>query len=179
MRIGELARRVGVLVVTIRFYEAEGLLPVATRGDNGYRDFAASMVTRVRFIRRAQELGFTLGELRGFLAVSDLRAPLDGEVREHARRKLADLNARIGDLSRVRGALETLLRRRRCAPPEGPCPIVLALGEEPRQPSTRTMGSAKRGAESSEKPRNKYGSVASNSSNVGRPSSPRTKWTRA
>lgn len=138
MRIGELARLAKVRVVTLRFYEAEGLLPKARRGDNGYRDFPASAVTRVRFIRRGQQLGFTLGELREFLAASDLRAPLDGEVRRHARMKLSELDARIADLARVRGALATLLRRRRCAAPEAACPIISALGESSPRATRRT-----------------------------------------
>ncbi|MDB4968366.1 MAG: Mercuric resistance operon regulatory protein [Myxococcales bacterium] len=181
MRIGELARRAGVRVVTIRFYESEGLLPAASRSDNGYRDFPSSMATRVRFIRRGQELGFTLAELREFLAASDLRAPLDGEVRAHARRKLADLDLRIGDLGRVRAALETLLRRRRCALPEAACPIVAALGDDRARPSARPMASAKRAADPSAKPRKtkRNGSVASSSRSLGRPSSPRTRSTRA
>lgn len=131
MRIGELARRAGVRVVTLRFYEGARLLPPPARRDNGYRDYLPAMVQRVRFIRRGQELGFTLAELRAFLAASDRRAPLDGEVRAYARDKLADLEARIADLVNMRAAIETLLRRRRCAPPDAECPIVAALGDAP------------------------------------------------
>ena len=111
----------------MRFYEAEGLVPPAARGDNAYRDFPPATVERVRFIRRAQELGFTLAEIRAFLGASDLRAPLDGVLREHARAKLAELDTRIDDLERMRAALRGLLRRRRCARPDEVCPVIDAL----------------------------------------------------
>jgi MerR family mercuric resistance operon transcriptional regulator len=135
MRIGELARRAGVRVVTLRFYEGEGLLPPPSRGANGYRDYAPEMVRRVRFIRRGQELGFRLAELRAFLAASDRRAPLDGEVRAHARQKVAELDARVADLRRMRAAIVTLLRRRCRVPPDAVCPILAALGDVPAEGS--------------------------------------------
>jgi DNA-binding transcriptional MerR regulator len=144
MRIGELARRAHVRVVTVRFYEAEGLLPRAPRTANAYRDFAPDTVERVRFIRRAQELGFTLAEIRGFLAASDRRAPLDGVVRAHARAKLDELAARIADLERVRGALRGLLRRRRCAGPDEVCPIIEALAPRAARPPTSSPASPAR-----------------------------------
>lgn len=150
MRIGELARRAQVRVVTVRFYEAEGLLPRAPRTANAYRDFAPDTVERVRFIRRAQELGFTLAEIRGFLVASDRRAPLDGVVRARARAKLHELAERIADLERVRGALHGLLRRRRCAGPDEVCPIIEALaprgGREGRGPTSPASPPRRRAA---------------------------------
>ncbi len=126
MRIGEAARRAGVRVVTVRFYESEGLLPPAARTASGYRDLPGSIVQRLRFIRRAQELGFTLAEIRGFLQASDARGRLRAEqIRPVAEAKLADLDARIRDLRRVQRAIRTLLAR---GQPHGDCPILASLG---------------------------------------------------
>lgn len=138
MRIGEAARRAGVRVVTVRFYEAEGLLPPAARTEGGYRDLPASIVQRLRFIRRAQELGFTLAEIRAFLAASDARGQLQAaQIRPVAEAKLADLETRIRDLRRVQKAIRTLLER---GSPHGDCPILAALGGEVDAPETAPKG---------------------------------------
>ena len=129
MRIGEAARRAGVRVVTVRFYEAEGLLPPAERTASGYRELPESIVQRLRFIRRAQELGFSLAEIREFLRASDARGQLRAEqIRPIAETKLADLDERIRDLRRMQRAIRTLLAR---GTPHGDCPILASLGGEP------------------------------------------------
>ena len=125
MRIGEAALQAGVRVVTVRFYEAEGLLPKASRTTKGYREFPTAVVQRLRFIRRAQELGFTLAEIREFLVASDARTMPAEQIRPIAETKLADLDARIRDLRRMQGAIETLLARGTI---EGDCPILASLG---------------------------------------------------
>ena len=130
MRIGEVAALASVRVGTLRFYEREGLLPVAHRGRSGYRLFDASTVVRVRFIRRAQELGFSLTEIRELLAASDAGGQLMGpEIESYAERKLADVEARIADLRRVKRAVRKVVRELRCeGAREGPCPILASLG---------------------------------------------------
>jgi DNA-binding transcriptional MerR regulator len=137
MRVGELARHAGVKIVTVRFYEARGLLPPATRRANGYRDFEPSTVARVRFIRRAQELGFSLAELREILRASDARAHLGPELVALAQGKLADLERRVRDLRRVQHGLRRLLKH---GVKPGPCPIITSLGEPGR---TRTAASTR------------------------------------
>jgi DNA-binding transcriptional MerR regulator len=72
MRIGELARRAGVSVQTVRYYEGRGLMPEPDRARSGYRQYDRSDVSRLRFIRRAQEMGFTLAEI-GYLLALRLR----------------------------------------------------------------------------------------------------------
>ena len=108
MRIGQIARSVGIKVVTIRFYEAEGLVPAPARTAAGYRDFAPDVIARLRFIRRAQELGFTLPELRAFLALSDGRVPSRAEVEAAALEKLDELARGIVD---GRGGAVTFVQR--------------------------------------------------------------------
>jgi MerR family copper efflux transcriptional regulator len=69
LTIGVVARRVGVAIDTIRYYEREGLLPEPARRASGYRSYGEGAVTQLRFIRRAKELGFTLEEIRELLAL--------------------------------------------------------------------------------------------------------------
>ena len=130
MRIGEIATLAGVRVGTLRFYEREKLLPTARRQRSGYRAFEPSAVVRVRFIRRAQELGFSLDEIRQLLAASDARGHVVGaRLEKLAAEKLAEIDTRIADLRRVRRAVQKVTDDLRCdAPLDGPCPILAALG---------------------------------------------------
>lgn len=129
--IGELARAASVPISTLRFYERRGLLSAATRTRAGYRQFTEDDAARVRFLRRAQELGFTLAELRELLALSRKRTVIGGEVAKRGNAKLTEIDTRIADLRRVRRALAELLAAQ-CTDPDVPCPIVAALGTSPR-----------------------------------------------
>lgn len=128
MTIGTLAERAGVAVDTIRYYERSGLLHPAQRSASGYRHYGQAELKRLRFIRRAQRLGFTLEEIDALLAVSaqrDVRA-----VRKAAQGKLADIDGRIAELARIRDALAGLVD---ACPGHGAaadCPILSALNEE-------------------------------------------------
>ena len=133
MRIAELGRRAGVKVSTVRFYERRELLPAPLRSLNGYRVYDAQDVRRVRFLRRGQELGFSLSELAEFVALSDRSRDgvvLSGQVRERGSAKVAEIDERIEDLRRMREALVGVLQEQ-CVEPGTPCPVVAALaGEE-------------------------------------------------
>lgn len=118
-----LARAAAVKTSTVRYYERAGLLAPA-RARNGYRVYAAEDVRRLRFIRRSQELGFTLDEVRAALIASDRGMIDDAGLRALAREKINDIDQRIADLTRIRAGLETLLRRRR---PQQSCPLLSAL----------------------------------------------------
>lgn len=126
MMIGELARSAGVPVSTVRFYERRGLVAPADRSPAGYRHFDVGDAVRVRFLKRAQELGFTLAELGTMLQLSRQRGVLRGDVELAARAKLDEIDARIADLQRVRGAIDSLLDAE-CPGPDEPCPVVAAL----------------------------------------------------
>lgn len=129
MRIGEIAKEAGVGVETVRFYEQKGLIerPAKPRA-GGYRDYPTQSVRRIRFIRRAQRLGFSLGEIVELL---DLEAGADAgcaDVRRQAEAKLKDVLARIDNLKRIKSALETLID---ACPGKGParkCSILEAIG---------------------------------------------------
>lgn len=129
--IGWLARESGVSVETVRFYEREGLLPRAPRAESSnYRIFDEAAVGRMRFIRRAQELGFTLHETRELLGLeSAAEVPCD-EVRAQAEGKLRDIRAKIEDLQKIESVLSQLVRACRSTGEVGPCPIIGALMRE-------------------------------------------------
>src|SRR5690242_19802459 len=94
--IGALAKRGGVGIDTVRYYERSGLLTPKTRLASGYRRYSTTEVARLRFIRRAQALGFTLKEIRELLALSKRRDV--GRVKRAAQQKVADVEQRIASL---------------------------------------------------------------------------------
>lgn len=126
MGIGTLAKRAGVRIDTVRYYEKNGLLAPRSRLASGYRRYGELEVARLRFIRRAQALGFTLKEVRELLALSAQRDV--GRVKRSAQAKLDDVQARIAALEKVRDGLTTLIA---ACPGHGRaehCPILNALG---------------------------------------------------
>lgn len=127
MKIGTLARQAGVAIDTVRYYERQGLLPAPARTASGYRSYVDGDVARLRFIRRAKALGFTLGEIRELLGLTERRERDMAGVKSAAIQKLADVDARIAELQRMRGGLERLVAS---CPGHGPlaqCPILDAL----------------------------------------------------
>ncbi|MFF2387851.1 MerR family transcriptional regulator [Agromyces sp. NPDC058104] len=125
MTIGDLAAAAGVAISTVRFYERQALVEPERRSPAGYRLYAAETVRRVRFIRRAQELGFTLREVRDVLRLSEEPELIAfGDVAEQVAAKLDELERRIADLGRVRDALALLVET---GPTHPSCPVVEAL----------------------------------------------------
>lgn len=108
LMIGQLARRTGTKVETIRFYEKNGLLPAPSRTDGNYRAYEPGHLNRLSFIRRARELGFSLDQIREFLKLADDRsqscAAIDAIAKEHRKeveRKIEDLTALKSELDRM------------------------------------------------------------------------------
>jgi MerR family copper efflux transcriptional regulator len=139
--IGALAKQAGVRIDTVRYYERRGLLAPKSRLPSGYRRYGATEIARLRFIRRAQALGFSLQEIRELLALSQGRDV--ARVKRVAQAKLADVEARIRALQRVHGGLASLID---ACPGHGEaadCPILRALGadepESPRPPQPPTL----------------------------------------
>ncbi|GAA4668129.1 heavy metal-responsive transcriptional regulator [Frondihabitans cladoniiphilus] len=129
MLIGEFARRAGVAPSTVRFYERSGVLKPPDRTSGGYRDYDEAALSRVRYLRRGQELGFTLVELVELGDLSDRvrsRQLTAGDVASVAHAKLSQIDSRIADLQRVRAATVELLDAQ-CLDPLAPCPIVSTL----------------------------------------------------
>lgn len=127
MKTAEAARAAGIKISTIRFYERQGILAAQSRSASGYREFTDEEVRRLKFIKRAQELGFSLAEIRKFLALSAQRVSLNKDVVQIGQEKLADLDHRIQDLTRMRNALDGLLSGVCDISEEVECPIIRSL----------------------------------------------------
>jgi MerR family mercuric resistance operon transcriptional regulator len=129
VKIGELARGAGVNVQTVRYYERRGLLDEPRRRESGYREYPADTVARLRFIRRAQELGFTLAEIGDLLALRLDPHTTAADVKVRAEEKIREIEKKILDLERIKNALSHLAGRCRGGRgPAGDCPLVDALG---------------------------------------------------
>ncbi len=130
MKIGELARSTGVSIDTVRYYERNAILPQPARQSSGYRRYCDDDVSRLRFVRRAKALGFTLVEIRELLALAGRRDEDMAGLKAAAAEKLTDVQQRIEELTRIRDGLHALVAS---CPGHGAldhCPILAALAEE-------------------------------------------------
>ncbi len=130
MKIGEVAKRAGIGIDAVRFYERRGLIPAPSRRPSGYRDYPPEVVLDLRFIRRAKDLGFTLDEIRELRSLDRSPSASAAEVRDAARSKLADIEERIRSLQKVRRALRKAVQD---CPGQGPtaaCSILRSLTGE-------------------------------------------------
>ncbi|MGH8352137.1 MAG: Hg(II)-responsive transcriptional regulator [Pseudomonas sp.] len=127
LTIGKLAEAAGVNVETIRYYQRRGLLDEPPKPRGGHRRYPPDMAKQVRFIKRAQALGFTLSEVGGLLQLDE--AYVCTETRTLAARKLALIEQKIADLAVMRQALCGLLQQ--CAAGDAAaCPIIDVLARE-------------------------------------------------
>ncbi|TJY62026.1 heavy metal-responsive transcriptional regulator [Sinimarinibacterium sp. CAU 1509] len=128
LRVSQLAERAGVGIDTVRYYERAGLIPEPPRRASGYREYPAQAVERLRFIRRAKALGFTLEEIAGLLTLSDQRADAQ-DVRQLAVERLEQIETKLRELQRMRDGLRQLVD---ACPGHGDseaCPILSALND--------------------------------------------------
>ena len=139
LTIGQLARIVGVNIQTIRYYERVNLLAPSTRRPSGYRLYSHEEERRLRFIKNAQALGFTLREIAELLALRVGSTARCGEVQKKTRAKLVQVASKVDDLQALARALNRLIRACRVGQPTGRCPILMSLEEE-------TKAGAKKGA---------------------------------
>jgi Hg(II)-responsive transcriptional regulator len=127
LTIGKVARQAEVGIETVRFYEREGLLHKPDRKPSGYRQYDVATIDRLRFIKRAKWLGFSLQEIKGLLGLRLNPGATRADVRNRAEAKMADIDARIKELKRMKKALLKLTKA--CdghGTVEG-CPIIEAL----------------------------------------------------
>lgn len=126
-RIGELAEKCGVNKETIRYYERLGLIPEPNRTEKGYRMYSLQMVDRLNFIKRTQELGFTLNEIDKLLGVVDRNEAKCRDIYDFTVLKLEDIQRKIQDLEKIKQMLIDI--KERC--PESKdiyeCPIIETL----------------------------------------------------
>lgn len=130
MRIGEIAGVSNVSVQTIRYYERLGILSAPDRAPSGRRRYTGDAITRLRFIRRAQHLGFTLEEIRALLSLRRDSTRSCDSVERKARQTLIRIESRLDDLQRMRRALAKYVAACRSRRPLGECPLLAALGGE-------------------------------------------------
>lgn len=127
MRIGELAKSAGVNVETVRYYERRGLLPPPARTQAGYRRYQPASVARLRFIRRARALGFTLHEIDELLTLRARPGAACDVVDVKAREKIALLRRKIQEMTAIEQSLTRLAGACDGRSPIGDCPILHEL----------------------------------------------------
>ena len=129
LTIGRLAKESGVHIETVRYYERCGLIPRPAKPSSGYRKYPDGMVARIRFVKNAQALGFSLKEIGELL---ELRVDPDStcdDVREQAESKLADISDKIRALQRMKATLVKLIKSCHTGTPTEACPILDELEE--------------------------------------------------
>lgn len=127
LTIGKIARGAGTGVETIRFYERQGLIAKPGRTSSGYRMYPPDAMRRLRFIRHAKELGFSLREIKELLSLRVTAGKSCGDVRQRARQKITEIDHRIAALARMKQALVKLSAACSGKGPVAACPILDAL----------------------------------------------------
>jgi len=140
LTIGRAAKAAGVRIATIRFYERRGLTAQPCKPESGYRTYPPETVTRIRFIRQAQKIGFSLKEIEELLSLQAQPDAACGDVRDRAQAKRTEVARKIDQLIRIRDALDDLIA---ACPGRGAlraCSILSALSdtdwqtEDPAEP---------------------------------------------
>lgn len=129
-KIGEVARRANVNKETVRYYEKRGLIPKPDRRRSGYRIFTKRHINQIKFIKRAQELGFTLNEIKELLELRIDENSTCSEIKQEAQEKYKDVVEKIEDLQRIKATLTDLIDSCAGEGPKGDCPILEALEGE-------------------------------------------------
>ncbi len=130
LTIGRLAKEAGVNLETVRYYERRGLLSKPPRSASGYRLFPVEAARRLRFIRRAQELGFSLEEIRELLSLRVSETAKNAQVRRKAEAKIADIDSKIKCLDSMKKTLRKLTNACEGCGPVARCPILESLDKE-------------------------------------------------
>lgn len=130
LKVGEVAKQAGVNLQTVHYYERRGLLPRPPRTESNYRAYPVEAVLRVRFIKRAQELGFTLKEIKELLALRAAPRTRCADVRERAESKVHDIDDKVRTLQAMRKALTKLIGECSGSGLVSQCPILEAIDSE-------------------------------------------------
>ena len=148
LRTAQVADLAGVNVETLRFYERKGILPEPPRRASGYREYPPETVERVRFIKRAQELGFSLSEVQDLLGLRETTGAKSARVRRVAEAKLEEIERKIRDLAAMKQSLTELLCACDGKKSIASCPIIASLSGSPhprdtdraKEPGRRSTG---------------------------------------
>lgn len=128
LTIGRLARAANVGIETIRYYQRLELLPTPENNEGAFRVYPAELIDRIHFIKRAQELGFSLEEISTFLRLAD--GTNRRAIRKVASERLEQIRAKIADLREMENVLSRLVRECEATGQAQPCPIIAALKDE-------------------------------------------------
>jgi MerR family copper efflux transcriptional regulator len=139
MRIGTVSREAGVNAQTLRYYERRGLLPKTGRLASGYREYDPATVGLVRFIKNAQELGFTLNEIRELITLRENRSHSAEDVRRVATRKIEEMDRRIRQLTDMKGELAALVEQCNATRCKDDCVIIDAFDDACRSSMTQPI----------------------------------------
>lgn len=127
LKIGEVARRADVGIETIRYYEKQGLLAEPDRRPSGYRQYDDSVVSRLQFIRRSKELGFTLAEIKELLGLWFDVTTKCVHVRQRAEQKIGDIEDKIRSLQKMKRSLKKIINQCETRDEIEICPLWLGL----------------------------------------------------
>lgn len=130
LTIGAVAKLAEVNIETVRYYERRGLVPRPPRSASNYRLYSDVTVRRVRFIKRAQELGFTLKEIKDLLALRVTPKATGADVRRRVKAKIEDIDSKIASLQAMRDSLSKLARKCSGEGSISSCPILESLDRE-------------------------------------------------
>ncbi len=133
LTIGQLAKEVGVNIQTLRYYERLKLLTPATRKASGYRLYSDEGLKRLRFIKNAQGLGFTLHEIAELLSLRVSSTARCGDVQRKAQAKLKQVEAKVRDLRALGRALRGLIHACQAGQPTDRCPILKSMEENTKK----------------------------------------------
>ena len=130
LTIGRLAKQAGIGIETVRFYERRGLIEPPPRTDSNYRVCPEEEVNRLRFIKRAKSLGFTLSEIKELLFIRHDPHATKADIKNRTLDKIEDVKQKISDLTRIKIALEHLVSSCDGHGPLEECPILEALDSD-------------------------------------------------
>ena len=127
LTIGQVARQTHVNIETVRYYQRRGLITEPPRRESGYRQYSPEVVRRIQFIKRAQNLGFSLAEIGELLTLRAAPQMVCSEVKQRAEAKIADIEHKIADLERMKQALVKVTNTCTGQGPASACPMLDAL----------------------------------------------------
>ena len=127
-KIGEVADQTGLTTDTLRYYEKFGLLPKVTRNTSGIREYTDKDISRLKFIKRAQRMNFSLGEIKDLLSMREDPQNAKNSVRQLTADKLQHIERQLNELSTLQNELQLLLNL--CRGSKDGCPIIEGLNEE-------------------------------------------------
>jgi MerR family mercuric resistance operon transcriptional regulator len=130
MTISQLARKAGINLETIRYYERRGLIPKPPRNASGHRQYSQEDIARTKFIKRTQALGFSLREILEILSLRMEPGKTCGDMKARVEAKIEDVGQKIDDLRQMREALLKLVSKCTGKGPIGDCPILEILNKK-------------------------------------------------